>query len=204
VRTVALLVALTLGVSGCSALTGRPFIQWTDDKAIHARVKARLILVSLKHLSRIHVDIYDSVVYLSGSVDTPEAKERAEGAAMAVEGVRQVVSNLVAKGEGADDAPAALPSAAVLERPVPAALVGVVRLEGRRAYDRAGRHVATVYTVPMSDLAQSSAERFSATRPVDHVTVHAMSADVHVPTPHYLLVLWHVPEPKAPPYTPSR
>jgi hypothetical protein len=33
-RTVALLVALAMGVSGCSALTGRPFVQWSDDKAV--------------------------------------------------------------------------------------------------------------------------------------------------------------------------
>jgi hypothetical protein len=31
-------------------------------------------------------------------------------------------------------------------------------------------------------------------RPVDHVTVHAMPGESSVPTAHYQLVLWHVPE----------
>jgi hypothetical protein len=84
-----------------------------------------------------------------------------------------------------------------MTRAVPAPLVGVARLEGTRAYDHAGRHVATVHTVPMNDLAHSAAERFDASRPVDHVTIHAMPADQSVPAPHYLLVLWHVPAPPA-------
>lgn len=108
------------------------------------------------------------------------------------------MSNLVARGESDEVVPSALPSAAV-SRPVPAALVGIARLEGTRAYDHAGRHVATVYTVPMGDLAHASAQRFEASRPVDHVTVHAMTADAQVPAPHYLLVLWHVPEPSPTP-----
>ena len=196
-RTVALLATLALGLSACSALTGRPFIEWTDDKAITARVKTRLLEVSVKNLSRVHVDTYESVVYLSGIVDSAEIKARTEAAATAVAGVRQVVSNLVAREPGRDVvAPSALPAAA-MPRPVPAPLVGVARLEGNRAYDQAGRHIATVYTVPTSDLARAGAERFVASRPVDHVTVHAMAPDATVPTPHYLLVLWHVPEPKA-------
>jgi len=194
VRTAALLVALACAVSGCSALTGRPFVQWSDDKAIHARVKGRLAAVSLKHLGRIHVDVYDGVAYLSGSTESVDAKERAESAARAVQGVRTVVSNLVVHGGAATEvAPSALP-AAVVARPVPAALAGVARLDGGHAYDEAGHLVATVYAVPMSELAQASAERFTASQPIDHVTIHAMSADADVPTPHYLLVLWHVPQ----------
>jgi hypothetical protein len=178
-------------------LTGRPFIQWTDDKTTTGRVKARLVAVTLKNLTSVDVDTYEGVVYLSGIVDTAETKLRTEAAATAVEGVRQVVSNLVVRetGRAAAEAPSALPAAA-LSRPIPAPLVGVVRLEGHRAYDRAGRHVATIYMVPISDLAHSGAERFNPSRPIDHVTVHAMAADSDVPTPHYLLVLWHVPESK--------
>jgi hypothetical protein len=187
---------LALGLSACSAITGRPFVEWSDDKAITARVKARLTAVKLNNLSRVNVDTYESVVYLSGIVDSAETKARTEAAATAVQGVRQVVSNLVAREAARDRdgvAPSALPAAA-MARPVPAPLVGVVRLEGSRAYDQAGRHVATVYTVPITDLAPAGAERFRASRPIDHVTVHAMPAASSVPTAHYLLVLWHVPE----------
>jgi len=200
-RTAVFVVTLALGLNACSALTGRPFIEWTDDKAITARVKTRLVAVSLKNLSRVDVDTNEGVVYLTGIVDSAETKARTEAAAVAVEGVRRVVSHLVARERGAgreSAAPSALPAAS-MARPVPAPLVGVTRLEGQRAYDQAGRHVATVYTVPMEDLAHSGKERFAASRPVDHVTVHAMPADRSVPTPHYLLVLWHVPEP-----TPAR
>jgi len=194
-----LLVALTLAVSGCSALTGRPFIQWSDDKAITARVKARLIETNFRNLSRINVDTHDGIVYLSGSTRTPEGKARAEAAARVVEGVRNVVSNLVARRAPAGDAPSALPAAVATDtRPIPAALVGVARLEGTSAYDAAGRLVATVYTVPMAELAHSERERFSAPRPIQHVTIHAMGGDSNVPMPHYLLVLWHVPEAKTP------
>ncbi|HYE91465.1 MAG TPA: hypothetical protein VEA38_10625, partial [Terriglobales bacterium] len=120
---------------------------------------------------------------------------RVEEAARAVEGVTKVVSNLAVGARGGDpsSSPAALPIAA-LERPVPAVLAGIARLDGPRALDEAGRHVATVHTVPMAELAQAHATRFDAAEPVLHVTVHAVDADAHVPMPHYLVVLWHVRE----------
>jgi hypothetical protein len=198
-RTVALLVALALGASGCTAMTGRPFVQWTDDKAITASVKARLIEVNFRNLSRINVDTHDSVVYLSGSTRTVEGKARAEAAARSVEGVRHVVSNLIAREAAGGAAVSALPAAvAVAARPIPSVLVGVTRLEGPSAFDDTGRLVATVYAVPMADLAHTDHERFGAPQPVDHVTVHAMAANAQVPTPHYLLVLWHVRDPRPP------
>lgn len=198
-RAVALFVALALGASGCTAITGRPFVQWTDDKAITARVKTRLIEVNFRNLSRINVDTYESVVYLSGSTRTIEGKTRAEAAARAVEGVRHVVSNLVAREVADGAAIAALPAAVALDaRPIPSVLVGVTRLEGTSAFDDSGRLLATVYAVPMGDLAHADHERFAAPQPVDHVTVHAMAPNAQVPTPHYLLVLWHVRDSRTP------
>ena len=201
-RTVALLVALAATVSGCSALTGRPFIQWSDDKAVQTRVKTRLASISLKHVSRVNVDVYDGTVYLTGILDTSEAMQRAEAAATAVEGVRQVVSHLVAHHrDETEPMPSALPAAAVATT-VPAPLVGIAAtLDGARAYDLAGRQVATVYTVPMSELAHAAPARFNGTGPVGHVTIHAMTANAQVPLPHYLIVLWHVVDSKGPPYT---
>jgi hypothetical protein len=198
-RTVVLLVALAVAVSGCGALTGRPFIQWSDDKAVQTRVKARLAAVSLKYLGRIHVDVYNGNVYLTGLVDSADAKQRAEAATMAVEGVRQVVSHLIAHHDN-DAAPSALPLAVVAST-VPAPPAGIARLDGNVAYDGAGHVVATVYTVAMSDLAHAEAERFSAAAPIAHVTIHAMTANARVPTPHYLVVLWHASDSKGAPYT---
>lgn len=197
-RTAALLVTLTLGLSACSAVTGRPLVTWTDDKGITARVKTRLVSVDVKSLSRVDVDTYESTVYLSGSVDSAETKTSTEAAAQAVEGVRQVVSHLVVRdptraAARESDAPSALP-VAVVRTHIPAPLVGVTRLEGNRAYDRANRHVATIYSVPMGELGHVEADHFAAARPVSRLTVHAMAADANLPAPHYLLVLWHEPE----------
>ena len=116
-------------------------IEWTDDKAITARVKTRLLEVSVKNLSRVHVDTYESVVYLSGIVDSAEIKARTEAAATAVAGVRYVVSNLVAREPGRDViAPSALPAAA-MPRPVPAPQQGkrIRRRAGPRTSNRRSR-----------------------------------------------------------------
>ena len=190
-RAAALVVVLGFALSGCSAITGRPFLQWSDDKLLTAQVKSRLMGVSVRTVSRVNVDTYDGTVYLSGIVRSAHHKQRVEEAARSVDGVRQVVSHLVARETG-DDGPsaAALPVAA-LERPVPVALVGVARLDGSRAYDAAGRQVATVFTVPMGELAHANAARFDGPEPIGHVTVHAVDADAHIPMPHYLIVLWH-------------
>jgi hyperosmotically inducible periplasmic protein len=196
-RTVVLVLTLAIAMGGCSALTGRPFVQWTDDRAVTARVKTRLLAVQLSTVSRVHVDTYEGVVYLTGAVDSAETKTRTEAAVMAVEGVRHVVSHLITADSGRDVAPSALPAAA-LTRPVPAPLTGVARLDGHRAYDDGGRHVATVYRVPMETLAHDAAQRFDAARAVDHVTVHAMAADAGMTTPHYLVVLWHISRPPGP------
>jgi hypothetical protein len=195
-RRVALVAVLALLASGCGTVTGRPLSAWGDDKALGARVKTAIVGVRLRNLTHVNVDVYDRVVYLCGTVQDAEAKARTEEAARGVEGVRDLVSHLVAHETVAASA-SALPGA-VLSRPAPSVLPGVVRLEGERAYDAADRVVATVYIVPMAELAQSPSDRFTASRPVDHVTVHAMQADAYVPVAHYLFVLWHRPEPVSP------
>ena len=187
-RLVLVAVLAALG-SGCGTVTGRPFGAWSDDKALLTSVKAAIVAVRVRNLTHVNVDVYERVVYLSGSVRDAEAKALTEEAARNVEGVRQVVSHLVAAAP-VNGAGLALPAAAV-PRPVPSVLSGVTRLEGNRAYDVSGRVVATVFVVPMAELAQAPSGRFTADVPVDHVTVHALEADPHVPMPHYLVVLWH-------------
>ena len=186
-RRLALVTVLASLVSGCGAVTGRPLAAWTDDKALVSGVKLAIVAVRLRNLTHVNVDVHDRVVYLSGTVRDAESKAHTEEAARAVDGVRHVVSHLVALETAA---PAALPAAAIA-RPVPSVLAGISRLEGTHAYDAADRVVATVYVVPMTELAQTPSDRFTADRPVVHVTVHSMQPDAHVPVPHYLLVLWH-------------
>jgi hypothetical protein len=43
--TAVLLVTLALGLSACSAITGRPFVEWSDDKALTARTAHYLLVL---------------------------------------------------------------------------------------------------------------------------------------------------------------
>jgi hypothetical protein len=191
-RRLVLVTALAALASGCGTVTGRPLSAWTGDAALLAGVKSAIVGVRVRNLTHVNVDVYDHVVYLSGTVRDVEAKTLTEEAARNVGGVRHVVSHLEVL-EPPSPAASALPAAA-LPRPVPSVLKGIARLEGQRGYDATGRVVATIYVVPMTEFAQASSGRFTADVPVDHVTVHALEADPHVPVPHYLVVLWHTRE----------
>jgi hyperosmotically inducible periplasmic protein len=71
-----------------------------DDAAITARVKTAVLAEpGLKSL-QIGVDTFNGVVTLSGTVDTPDLKDRAAGIAHSVDGVRSVVDNLAVKSTG--------------------------------------------------------------------------------------------------------
>lgn len=68
-----------------------------DDGAITAKVKAAIFAEpGLKSL-QIEVETHDAVVTLSGSVDTPDLRDRAVKIAGSLNGVRQVVDKLVVK-----------------------------------------------------------------------------------------------------------
>lgn len=68
-----------------------------DDSALTAKVKAAILAEpGLKSL-QIGVETHDSVVTLTGSVDSPPLKDRAKQIAASVAGVRDVVDNLVTK-----------------------------------------------------------------------------------------------------------
>ncbi len=94
----AVLAILTVG---CSA----------SDPGTTTKVKAKLAADDTVKAYRIDVDTKDSVVTLSGQVDTPVAKARAVELARATEGVREVVDNTtivagVTPPGGLDDAAA--------------------------------------------------------------------------------------------------
>jgi len=68
-----------------------------DDSALTAKVKAAILAEpGLKSL-QIGVETHDTVVTLTGSVDSPPLKDRAKQIAAGVAGVRDVVDNLVTK-----------------------------------------------------------------------------------------------------------
>lgn len=217
-RAVVSLAALlaVLG-GGCRTITGRSAGDWVDDRAITAKVKARLVGLRASNLTRVHVDTYEAVVYLTGVVSSDEMKRQAEAIAWNVADVRQVVTNLQVKpidekrpsrGNGEPE-PAASPpfdpdagGPMISPRSLLTRLPGLARVEPARgrypsaafeAYDRAGRVVATVYTVAMRELASLGLEDLRADgRAIDHVSIYVVPAHPDVPDPHFHIVLWHV------------
>lgn len=91
---VSLLVILLVVAAGCRSMTGRSTGQYVDDKTITAEVKTKLAAEKLGTLTRVDVDTNEGTVYLTGTVDSLDIKQRATEIAQQVAGVRQVVNNL--------------------------------------------------------------------------------------------------------------
>jgi hypothetical protein len=188
-----MLVSLLLA-SGCS-LAGRTFGRYVDDKALTAAVKLKLVAQQPATMTRMKVDTYEGVVYLSGTAQSEEQKSYAEIAARRVEGVLQVVNDLSVRGGAAPAASPVLMEHVLLQR-VP----GIARLDTTQpgsqsaaAYDRSGRVVATVYTISMRELAQEGFAGMRATgRPIDHVSIFPVAIAADRPEAQYHVVLWHV------------
>lgn len=206
---VAALAVTLLGAGGCVSLTGRTAGRWVDDQAITAKVKKRLAAVQTSTLVAVNVDVYDGVVYLSGTVDSAETRQRLEEVAQRVRNVEQVVMNVAVKAGATPGHAAASPG---MERvasridagahPLSGRLPGLRRIEGDpvarpggpwAAYDIEGQLVATIYTVAMPELAQQGLDEL---RPmgaaVDHVAIYPVTAHDDVPEPQYHIILWHV------------
>ena len=197
---VAALLGLVLLGGGCRSLTGRSVGRWVDDQTLAANVKQHLLPARMAPGNHIHVDTYEGVVYLSGVVDSDEARRRVESLARSVDNVEQVVTNLAVKSSVV----AASPVASIVAtdaHPLLGRLRGVTRISGDvgqpqgpwLAFDRAGRVVATIFTVSMRDLAQTGLDDLrSAGRAIDHVAIYPIVTHPDVPEPEYHVVLWHV------------
>jgi hypothetical protein len=199
-RALALLALLLVSTGGCT-LAGRSFGEYVDDRKVKGAVKRRLSSEAGTRRGGVNVDTFGGTVYLTGIVDTERQKAEAEIAAWQVEGVEQVVNDLVVRGE--IDAPAASPLPAPLH-PLRQRLPGVARLAAVRqggpelAYDAKGRVVATVYTVSMREVIDRDVETLRGEgRPIDHVEIIPLLVREELPVPHYAIVLWHVSEPDA-------
>ena len=212
IRASVLALLLLLGTSGCGALTGRPLETWAQDRGLTARVKARLAAADAGTLTRIHIDTYESIVYLTGGVTGTDMKRRAEEIARGVSGVEQVVNNLHLAGANAlaaaDVDIAASPRMETARRPpVPRddahpflqRFRGLHRVDletGTPAwtryavYDAAGRRVATLYSMSAAELTRNGAAAgLDADEGIDHVAIYRDGAPGSV---LYDLVLWHV------------
>lgn len=88
-----MLIVAVLG-SGCRAMTGKSAGDNVDDATITASVKARLVRDAARNLTRIDVDTNNATVYLTGTVESSDARARAEQLAWQATGVKAVVNNL--------------------------------------------------------------------------------------------------------------
>lgn len=210
IRASVLALSILLATSGCGALTGRPLETWAQDRGVTARVKARLAATDAGTLTRIHVDTFESIVYLTGGVTSTEMKRRAEEIARGVSGVEQVVNNLHLAGAGAlaaaDSDVSASPSMEAVRRVAPREgahpllqrFAGFARVDldtgtpgwtRYTAYDTGGRRLATVYSFTAGELSRTgAAAELTAADAIDHVAMYRQGTGAA----QYHLVLWHV------------
>jgi hyperosmotically inducible protein len=87
-RRLLVMIFVVAVVSGCATVD-----PWTDTR-IESEVKARLVAQHEANLTRLGVVSREATVYLSGTVESGEQKERAETVARSVPGVKRVVSTL--------------------------------------------------------------------------------------------------------------
>jgi len=212
IRGGVLALLILAATTGCGALTGRPLETWAQDRGVTARVKARLAAEDAGTLTRIHVDTYESIVYLTGGVTSTAMKRRAEEIAREVAGVEQVVNNLHRQGGqalvAADSDVAASPPTGGARRPaLPRGgnhpILERFRHLGRAEletgtpgwtryalFDAGGRRVATLYSLAAGELARNgAADELAADGPIDHVSIYRHGTPGSV---LYDLVLWHV------------
>lgn len=91
-------LAVLLSITGCRTMTEQSAGQYVDDGTITASVKAKLVADRAANLARVDVDTTNRVVSLSGVVESPEQKQRAEQLAVQVGGVKRVENNLQVQG----------------------------------------------------------------------------------------------------------
>src|SRR5687767_1370015 len=102
-RTMHVLAALTLSAlvaTGCTTMNGRTAGATADDAATTSAVKSKLVADRPANLTSVNVDTVNGTVYLTGAVDRPEQRIRAEQLAWDSRGVRQVVNNLQVRQPG--------------------------------------------------------------------------------------------------------
>jgi osmotically-inducible protein OsmY len=88
----AMVVAVT---AGCTSMTGKSAGENVDDAKITASVKTKLAGEKMATLTKVDVDTNKGTVYLTGNVANATVKARATEIARSVDGVRDVVNNLV-------------------------------------------------------------------------------------------------------------
>jgi hyperosmotically inducible protein len=93
-KTLTVMVAFLVLITGCQAMTGETMGQNIDDGTLTSYVKTKLASDKLVTLTRVGVETNNGVVYLTGEVETAEQKSRIGSLASEVKGVKKVVNNL--------------------------------------------------------------------------------------------------------------
>jgi hyperosmotically inducible protein len=91
-------LASALALAGILALGGCATTDPWGDARIESEVKARLVAEKDVNLTRLGVVSRKSVVYLSGRVESPAERERAQQLAAGVAGVQRVVNAVDVRG----------------------------------------------------------------------------------------------------------
>jgi osmotically-inducible protein OsmY len=93
-KTLTVMVAFLILITGCQAMTGETMGQNIDDGTLTSYVKTNLASDKLVTLTRVGVETNNGVVYLTGEVETTEQRSRIGSLASEVKGVKKVVNNL--------------------------------------------------------------------------------------------------------------
>ncbi|HKB89193.1 MAG TPA: BON domain-containing protein [Opitutaceae bacterium] len=91
-------VVCTTLFSGCAATpTKESTGEYVDDSSVTAKVKGAFAADKMVSPFQVKVNTYRGVVQLSGFVDTPDQKTRAEEVARGVAGVKSVDNRITVK-----------------------------------------------------------------------------------------------------------
>jgi osmotically-inducible protein OsmY len=97
-RTVLTAAAVTATIAACAPMQGRETAgEYVDDATISTRIKAELIKDKELPASQISVETMQSVVQLSGFVDSSAQKTRAGQVAASTKGVKSVKNDIVVR-----------------------------------------------------------------------------------------------------------
>jgi hyperosmotically inducible periplasmic protein len=88
---------IIIAMLGCRTPAGRTPGEYVDDSGITTRVKSALLADDSVSGFAIGVRTFEGEVHLTGAVDSPEQKQRAEELAARVDGVRKVNNQIIVR-----------------------------------------------------------------------------------------------------------
>jgi osmotically-inducible protein OsmY len=94
-----LVAMIAVALAACTSTTGKTAGENLDDVTITSEVKAKLAAEKISTLTKIGVDTDRRTVYLTGTVETPQMRDRAEEIARGVKHVGGVVNNLTVRAQ---------------------------------------------------------------------------------------------------------